>query len=755
MAQNFYHDTLTVEAGKTKFYHNKISALAVEELIDIDNDFRMLKKWALEDILNDFRMVGLTTVISDIDNDFRMIGAILKDIDNDFRMIGELERIDIDNDFRSRKQVVYDISNKISTVKISAEDMDCKFNSAIEVEKNIDNIIHWNQGQISDIDNDFRNKKLERNNVTNDFRMMSPWQIAQAGDVKYQSLGKEYVKVYIGGAEQTDIDVDSISVTRVKNGASSASFALGRPYDDTKPTQESIVEIKYNNWIVFKGYVVSVSATDSPESIKVDCLDEYWKINRDKKYFYVGRQPQDANEYYYETISEALSGIGVNFGIGDFIPQTIDFYGIGHSDAITKLVENCGNFGWFFEPDGNKYLWTAGNGALINLPQQELGKNIELYQVIRHNINENVEDIVNRFRVQMGSKNPRKNTDNSEEGTGLKDDYGWIFYGHYNAIPAWDSRLEVLAKDSNDGTGYDWQDSTKDYSNVFKKFWLPNLNPSRESWSDRRPPVVYTHYNALDAISLGLSPFTVTRITDGFTIDYGSMSELEDMMGNKYYANMPSITFSEPQMNIKLNEHEEWEKIYAKNIELQICKELKIGYNPDDETPTGPDDEPDETDLMFYTNKMGSYPVTITDVLYLTNLTIQEGFTIYDYIEVPCKKWVWDATQHKNILTETTCMKKIIIEKVPSWDDTEFAKDYAYWQLSKLCDKKISGTIDLTIDAIFYYNINLSKRVKINNVVEPVNIQSITYNFNNFTATLSVENGRYYKRSESIPYRGE
>jgi len=56
---------------------------------------------------------------------------------------------------------------------------------------------------------------------------------------------------------------------------------------------------------------------------------------------------------------------------------------------------------------------------------------------------------------------------------------------------------------------------------------------------------------------------------------------------------------------------------------------------------------------------------------------------------------------------------------------------------------------------MLYYNIDLSKRIKISGIVDPINIMSITYNFGNFTATLNLESHRYYKRSETIQYRGE
>jgi len=95
-------------------------------------------------------------------------------------------------------------------------------------------------------------------------------------------------------------------------------------------------------------------------------------------------------------------------------------------------------------------------------------------------------------------------------------------------------------------------------------------------------------------------------------------------------------------------------------------------------------------------------------------------------------------------------------EIIPAWDDTNFAKDFANWKLSQICDKKIKGTISLTLDALCYYNIDLSKRIYIEGITEvPMNISSITYNISNFTVNIELESFRYYKRSVSLQSRGE
>jgi len=365
MAELFLHDSMTVEAGKTVFMHDSMSVITITtELEDIDNDFRMvLPPEELYDINNDFRMYGTFARI-DINNDFRFADIDIDNINNDFRMVGEIIRSPILNDFRTKKEESFDINNEFRTVKLELKNINNKFNNCIEVVKNINNIFASVKEVVKDLDNDFRTKKETSYEVNNDFRMISPWQFPGAGEVGFQSAGKTEVKVYINSVEQTDVNVDSINWTENLNAPATASFNLARPYDSTKPDTNTTVEIKYKEILLYKGYITEVNPADSPESIRVSCQNEYWKLNKTKKYFFVGRKPVDTNEFYYETIEDALDGLGFSYNIGNFIPQTMDLYGSGTTDAISNLVQNSGNFSWFIKPDGTKMLWQAGEGNI-------------------------------------------------------------------------------------------------------------------------------------------------------------------------------------------------------------------------------------------------------------------------------------------------------------------------------------------------------------------------------------------------------
>ena len=702
--------------------------MVMENKYDIDNDFRTVKEEA-KDISNDFRMYG-TFARLDINNDFRFADWAVHNIDNDFRMVGEIVKGDIINDFRTQKLELSDINNKFNTIKEEVKDVDNKFNSCIEKTEDVNNLVSWVGQGIKNIVNDFRNKKRERSNIGNDFRMVAPWQVPQAGQVGFQSAGKLEIKLYINDIEQTDVDIDSMSITRIKDGISTALFNLGRPYDDTKPIIDSNVKIKYKDFLLYQGYITEINPTENPESIRINCQDEYYKLNIDKKYFLVGRKPADAKEFYYETIKEGLNDLGLNVDVGNFIPQTMNLYGSGHADAITQLIQNTGNFSWFIKPDKTKCLWQADRGNIINLEKQVIGTNVGLYQVIKHNIKESIVGLVNKLKVQMGNWIIKKTSGDVSGGNGIAYTYTELIRYDEFAIPAWDPKLEILAKNSSDGYGYDRQDPTKDYKDVFRKFWIPGFKTGwtivgdhTESLTDKYPPLI--------AIYDGYGYWAIkTYIVEGFSIDYGYKPAFG--LGPVGDLGRPSVTFSEPQMDITYSLFgtggKEPRRLNSKKVRLHLWKEHTWSFSSDSQA--NPDDEPGETPLMFYTDKMGTYPETIMKDLNLSGLSKQEGFSILDE-------------------------NGEIIEKVQSWDDTLFAKNYADWQLSKTCDVKKDGNIEITIDGLCFYGIDLDKRVKINNIIEPVNIKSISINFNSFIANLNIEKNRYYRRVESIQYRGE
>ena len=96
------------------------------------------------------------------------------------------------------------------------------------------------------------------------------------------------------------------------------------------------------------------------------------------------------------------------------------------------------------------------------------------------------------------------------------------------------------------------------------------------------------------------------------------------------------------------------------------------------------------------------------------------------------------------------------LDYVPSWNDTAFARDLANWELSKTAWIKHKGNIEVTLDTMIFYNINLSKRIYIEGVTPvAMNINSISYNLNNFTATIELETYKSYIRTVSLQYRGD
>lgn len=625
---------------------------------------------------------------------------------------------------------VSDTFSFLATVKKNIENA---INTAKEVLSDGLNIFHTFIGYTDDVSNKMNMKRQDIDDVDNDFRMIADFQ--KPSSAGFLSLGKEYIKIYINSVEQTDINIDSITVTQSLNSPHTATFMLGRPYDSTsKPGFEEIVEIKYHIWTLFKGYVTAISPGNVPDSIQINCQDEYWKQNRTKKYFNVGHKPQDNTELYYSYISTALSSqFAWSPGVGGFVPQVINCFGTGSSDCISQLIESSGNNAWFYHVDKStgvvtRKLWTAGNGATINLERQAIGKNISLYQVIKMKFVETIDNLVNRYRVKMGDSVVRVFNDTG----GSKEYANYRFeYSRGSAVPNWNKDYEVLAKDNDNawlpvaeqGTGvFDHPESLNEkYGDVFVKYSLPDLDSNYEKWTDVFAPVVTILVPFHTSLGTDPGEWQLNSVGDnedghlesGFTIDYDNRK----------------LIFNEPIYLKKLDENGEIEEIRAPLVHLQLWK--KKYYSETDNPNDDPEDENDITNpMIFLTPKMGTYPITITENLDLTSFSIQIG------------GWYRDANDD--------------LIQVPSWNDTAFALDFANWQLSKTCDIKTTGTVEVTIDTMCFYDINLSHRIMIDGAIdESLNIQSISYNIGSWTASLTLENGRYYKRTVSLPSHGE
>ena len=202
-------------------------------------------------------------------------------------------------------------------------------------------------------------------------------------------------------------------------------------------------------------------------------------------------------------------------------------------------------------------------------------------------------------------------------------------------------------------------------------------------------------------------------ITEGFTIDYEN----------------GFIIFSEPMVVTQRNDKYEIIAMSAPILRVSINKDAHF-------TVTHDENEDPETTIsnpyMFFRDSTGfiptpTYPVTITKLLNLTGLT--KGA---DYI--------------------TVVSGGVSNTYIEEYDDLPFAKDYVDWQLSNTCDAKINGTFTLTLDALCFNNIDLSKRIYISGITStPLNIVSISYNLANFTVSIEVENKRYFKRTISLP----
>jgi len=632
----------------------------------------------------------------------------MKDLDNDFRsVIQEIE--DIDNKINIASQVIDDVDNKFNTVKTELIDIIQKLNTAKLELNDMNMAFHMAYDNLSDVDNKFNMRAQSINDVTNDFRMRLPWQVA--GDLGIQSLGKKYLKIYFDNVEITDINIDTIKILKTTGSAHTITFDLERAYDANRPNLEATVLIKYKDIVIYKGYITFIAPTDTPEKIQINCKDKYWLDNRNKVWFDIGHSASDNSELYYRTMSEGLASVGVNFGIGNFIPQSTSLFGTGRSNAISAMVQNCGNFDWYYDEEENKKLWTANGGSIINLEPQKLGENLELYQVLSHDITESAENVVNKLRVQMGDQIIRHP---GSQGEVREYTSRIIGVSRVRAIPMWDSGQEIFSRRGQyEGKGFDYHPTSSAYADVFKKYRI--VNPTLESWTDYLPPEVEITRPFGAGVSIPSVKGGDGVLSEGFSIDFKE----------------GILTLNDPLYYYTKDADGHMDKLYAPCVTVLIYRQTWITRTETDA------DNPEidiSNDLMFFTDKVGDYPTTILDTLNLTGLSIQGGI----------------------VSRKLSSTGDFIYVSTPTWNDTNFAKDMAYWKLSETADKKVSGTIKITLDACIFYGIELNKRIMVDGILDsPLNITSLTYNMNDFTVDIDVENFRYFKRTVSIPSHGE
>ena len=288
-----------------------------------------------------------------------------------------------------------------------------------------------------------------------------------------------------------------------------------------------------------------------------------------------------------------------------------------------------------------------------------------------------------------------------------------------SAVPMWDSDTEAISTQSADGYGFDYHPPEDDalYENTFRKFRLTGIFlGSDEGWSDIVPPVIEIQRGFGTTAFSGASGQD-GRIREGFSIDYDE----------------GTLTLNERFYYWRKDYKGYLSHVYAPAIRIFLVKAKYIQHKDDPDAGSLPDGSESTKELSFVTRKVGTYSNTILKVLNMGNLSKQSGSTV--------------------IIGRGTSVSSLAI---PSFDDTPYAKDKAYWQLSNTAHKKIKGTIKLTLDAVLFYNLNLSKRIYIQGITEyPLNIVSMNYNMADFTVNVNLESKHYYKRSVSVPSHGE
>ncbi len=146
----------------------------------------------------------------------------------------------------------------------------------------------------------------------------------------------------------------------------------------------------------------------------------------------------------------------------------------------------------------------------------------------------------------------------------------------------------------------------------------------------------------------------------------------------------------------------------------------------------------------------------VTKILELSNLNIQYGVNYKNY-SVFATSWGSQETIPHN---QARIFGKAILSPphiiIPSWDDTGYATDIANLELEKYKDTKITGTLNITFDCAEFYELDLSKKIKCDGILDtPVNIVAIDYNVGSYMVSITVESMNYYKRNVSIPVHSQ
>ena len=137
--------------------------------------------------------------------------------------------------------------------------------------------------------------------------------------------------------------------------------------------------------------------------------------------------------------------------------------------------------------------------------------------------------------------------------------------------------------------------------------------------------------------------------------------------------------------------------------------------------------------LMFYVS-MGNYPVTVTQNRFFSGYGKQAGGS---YLVMGGTDSDGQKLRNERVI-------------IPTYDDTPYVTDIARWELSKICDEKKQVTLELTIDSVCLYNIQLKNRLSSALWEGNFNIHSMEYDIPNFKVRITLENNRAYSRSVSL-----
>lgn len=597
-------------------------------------------------------------------------------------------------------------------------------------------------GTIEDVGCDIRIlKSLEKDDLACDIRVKP---------ISDNMVGLDGIKIKLAGSWLDDVDTTTLNCNwQSDDTIGTANFRLARYSDDYNRTLEasssaldsdSIVEVYFDDDLIWYGYIVSVQPTLDGEEVNVLCYDRKHRIHKEMQDMSYGRTGD------YETTGSALTYIlddlvtkgiiasytGIPTGI---VTELNEQEGTPVGSLITEILDLTGNYKWNVTPDGVLKIYKSGAGTTKHLPLASSDNHLNRYDVIDYSftVNDKI-DLVTSLEVVLGTESSRS-----------YDSYRIVSLEEKQLNIGWNNQHEndyvnniyvrnIRLRESGQYLG-DLQASGPDHRDIFRKFEIPGwtegsfLDPTFKPKVGVPKPVYWKQTSN--------PPITRVKPLPPHELPVALQQAYNDnllTMYEKHVINsdgtiaftrrqfIPTVTYYDSNLwGYTIDYINQW-LVFKPIITCRYYKKQTI--------------EADENPTIFDVEYIGNAGTGQKRKAVFSSLMIRDSIA-------------WRAYEDG----------ELVYKNEPGYDDKSYAIDRAKLMLSRLNDAKTEGTIDLTFDAWKYYGIDIGNRLNINNTKYtdiyngsngfPLDVNSINFNANDYRVTLNVKHEREYVATEN------